>query len=77
MVVPGQARELDVLYKLVTGRDAPTAEQAAIIASGTAPHLVVAGAGSGKTETLSLRIVYMLDHARELFGRDIGPDEIL
>jgi len=76
-VVRGETRSVGELYRIVTGRDAPTIEQAAIISASTAPHLVVAGAGSGKTETLSLRIVYLLDHARELFGRDIGPDEIL
>lgn len=54
-----------------------TAEQAAIVGAGTHPALVVAGAGSGKTETLSLRILYLLDNAQALFGRDISPDEIL
>lgn len=78
-VVAGQHRSVLELYSLVTGDPdrRPTDEQIAIIEADTRPHLVVAGAGSGKTETLSLRIVYLLDHARELFGRDLSPDEIL
>ena len=54
-----------------------TAEQSVVIGAGLDPMLVVAGAGSGKTETLSLRILYLLDNARALFGRDISPEEIL
>lgn len=76
-VVVGQGRSVGALAERVAPGRPPTSEQEAIIAAGTAPTLVVAGAGSGKTETLSLRIVYLLDHARELFGRDICPDEIL
>ncbi len=65
----------------IAGEIAPdrmlTAEQSDVIGAGLEPTLIVAGAGSGKTETLSLRILFLLDNARTLFGRDISPEEIL
>ncbi|SDX98056.1 DNA helicase-2 / ATP-dependent DNA helicase PcrA [Micromonospora pattaloongensis] len=39
---------------------APTPEQAAIIAAPVEPLLVVAGAGSGKTETMAARVVWLV-----------------
>ncbi|WBB79338.1 UvrD-helicase domain-containing protein [Micromonospora sp. WMMD882] len=58
------------LAKLL-GRPAPTREQAAIIAAPVEPLLVVAGAGSGKTETMAARVVWLVanDHVR--------PEQIL
>ena len=38
----------------------PTPEQQAVIEAPLAPQLVVAGAGSGKTETMSARVVYLV-----------------
>lgn len=38
----------------------PTAEQQAIIEAPPGPQLVVAGAGSGKTETMSARVVWLV-----------------
>ncbi|MDN4471647.1 ATP-dependent DNA helicase [Demequina zhanjiangensis] len=76
-VVRPQGRTVEQLAEILTPGRPPTAEQHAIIGAGDEPTLVVAGAGSGKTETLSMRIVYLLDHAHELFGRPISPDEIL
>ena len=42
------------------GRPRPTAQQRAVIESPLAPALVVAGAGSGKTETMASRVVWLL-----------------
>jgi DNA helicase-2/ATP-dependent DNA helicase PcrA len=42
------------------GQFPPTAEQAAVIESPPAPALVVAGAGSGKTETMAARVVWLV-----------------
>jgi DNA helicase-2/ATP-dependent DNA helicase PcrA len=41
-------------------RTRPTEEQEAIIAAPVAPMLVVAGAGSGKTETMAARVVWLV-----------------
>lgn len=42
------------------GQFPPTTEQAAVIESDLAPALVVAGAGSGKTETMAGRVVWLV-----------------
>ncbi len=76
-LVEGWGRGVAELAGAVDPDRTVTAEQSAIVGASLGPALVVAGAGSGKTETLSLRILYLLDNARRLFGRDIGPDEIL
>jgi DNA helicase II / ATP-dependent DNA helicase PcrA len=49
----------------------PTPEQAAVIAAPLGPAVVVAGAGSGKTETMSARVVWLV--ANEL----VRPDQVL
>lgn len=76
-LVIGKCRSARELVAAVDPGRVLTPEQEAIIESGTQPALVVAGAGSGKTETLSLRMLYLLDNARTLFGRDLAPDELL
>ncbi len=50
------------------GQFPPTAEQAQVISAPLAPALVVAGAGSGKTETMSARVVWLV--ANGLVSRD-------
>lgn len=49
----------------------PTPEQAAVIEAGPGPLLVVAGAGSGKTETMAARVVWLV--ANDL----VTPDQVL
>ncbi len=50
------------------GQFPPTDEQAAVISAPLAPALVVAGAGSGKTETMAGRVVWLV--ANGLVRRD-------
>ena len=53
------------------GLPEPTPEQAAVIESALAPAAVVAGAGSGKTETMAARVVWLV--ANDL----VAPDQVL
>jgi DNA helicase II / ATP-dependent DNA helicase PcrA len=50
---------------------APSDEQIPIIEAPLAPAVVIAGAGSGKTETMSQRVLYLV--ANQL----IKPDQLL
>ncbi|HEY0217926.1 MAG TPA: ATP-dependent DNA helicase [Cellulomonas sp.] len=52
-------------------RDLPTEEQVAVIESPLRPALVVAGAGSGKTETMAARVVWLLANGL------VAPEEVL
>jgi len=53
------------------GQPAPTEQQAAVIAAPLEPLLVVAGAGSGKTETMAARVVYLVANGL------VRPEEVL
>ena len=50
------AAELSALL----GLPRPTPEQAAVIESPLEPAVVIAGAGSGKTETMAARVVWLV-----------------
>ena len=49
----------------------PTRQQAEVIAAPVEPLLVVAGAGSGKTETMAARVVWLVANAH------VRPEQIL
>ena len=49
----------------------PTVEQAAIISAPLEPAVVIAGAGSGKTETMSARVLYLVANGL------VRPDETI
>jgi DNA helicase-2/ATP-dependent DNA helicase PcrA len=51
--------------------DPPTPEQAAVISAPVGPMLVVAGAGSGKTETMAARVVWLVANGH------VRPDQVL
>lgn len=52
-------------------RPPPTVEQQQVITAPLAPGLVVAGAGSGKTETMAARVVWLVATGQ------VAPDEVL
>ena len=53
------------------GQHAPTPEQAAVIEAPLRPQVVIAGAGSGKTETMAARVVWLVANGL------VVPEEIL
>lgn len=53
------------------GLHRPTPEQRAVIEAPLGPALVVAGAGSGKTETMSARVLWLVANGH------VAPDEVL
>jgi len=53
------------------GQPAPTAEQAAVIAGPLEPTVVIAGAGSGKSETMAARVVWLVANGL------VRPDRVL
>ncbi|ROR73712.1 ATP-dependent DNA helicase [Bogoriella caseilytica] len=55
----------------ILGQHPPTAEQEEVIRAGHGPVLVVAGAGSGKTETMAARVVYLVANGV------VRPEEVL
>ncbi len=61
---------LDIAAAL--GRPAPTAEQIEVIEAPPGPLLVIAGAGSGKTETMAARVVWLIANGFVAPGRVLG-----
>jgi ATP-dependent DNA helicase UvrD/PcrA len=53
------------------GLNPPTPEQAAVIGAPVAPLLVVAGAGSGKTETMAARVLWLVANGH------VQPEQVL
>jgi DNA helicase-2/ATP-dependent DNA helicase PcrA len=70
--VGGPASDLGpVTLAAMLGRPRPTDEQQAVIAAPLAPSVVVAGAGSGKTETMAARVLWLIANGH------VRPDEVL
>jgi DNA helicase II / ATP-dependent DNA helicase PcrA len=56
----GQPRYSPAQLARMLGAQEPTAEQAAVIGAPLAPMAVIAGAGSGKSETMAARLVFLV-----------------
>ncbi len=69
--VTADGRPSAVTIARALGRPEPTDEQVAVIEAPSSPLLVVAGAGSGKTETMAARVVWLVA------GGQVSPEEVL
>jgi len=71
--VPGEVAPRVSALEIATAiqGDPPTPQQRAVIEADLAPALVIAGAGSGKTETMANRVLYLLAN------RLVKPSEVL
>ncbi|WP_338100774.1 ATP-dependent DNA helicase [Microbacterium excoecariae] len=69
--VNGTRRLSAEVLALALGLNRPTVEQRAVIEADLGPALVVAGAGSGKTETMSARVIWLVANGH------VRADEIL
>ena len=67
---PGLGLSADVLARALD-LFPPTPDQARVVESAASPALVVAGAGSGKTETMSMRVLWLVANGH------VRADEIL
>ncbi|MGT2424923.1 UvrD-helicase domain-containing protein [Amnibacterium kyonggiense] len=54
------------------GKPAPTPQQRAVVEAPLGPALVVAGAGSGKTETMAMRVLWLLANRRVQAAEILG-----
>ena len=71
-VSPGVATRISALeIAAAIGGNPPTPQQQAVIEAELAPALVIAGAGSGKTETMANRVLYLLANGL------VKPSEVL
>lgn len=70
-LVAGRPRLAAADVARMLGLPEPTPEQVAVIEAPLEPLLVVAGAGSGKTETMSARVVFLIANGL------VQPDQVL
>src|SRR5215475_12335638 len=67
----GQARYSPAQLAMLLGLPEPTGEQAAVIAAPPEPLAVIAGAGSGKSETMAARLVWLVANGM------VAPERVL
>lgn len=68
---PAGSRLTAARIAVALGQPRPTTQQQAVIEQPPGPMLVVAGAGSGKTETMAARVVWLVANGH------VDPDQVL